>query len=118
MGVIVQIELNGTQFMEGYSPVKQMLEQVHWWEFIEKIDGFEKELTKSFDWSFDATKAKIGDIRIVVTKSFIANVTRLPRVGETWFKNRGIKRDDWRTFLKNPDMDITIFKKGIPWHSL
>lgn len=32
---------------------------------------------------------------------------------EIWFKNRKIKQKDWKILLKNPGMEISIFKKGI-----
>jgi len=41
-------------------------------------------------------------------------VTGLPRVGERWFKYWGIEGKEWKEFLKNPGMDTTIFKNGIP----
>ena len=40
--------------------------------------------------------------------------TELPRSGEKWFKNRGIDGEDRNVFLKNPNMDTTVYKKGIP----
>lgn len=48
----------------------------------------------------------------------MAEDTRLPRIGESWFTNRKIKDKDWDIFLKNPGMDIFIFKKGIPIKTL
>ena len=44
----------------------------------------------------------------------MADVTGLPRIGERWFKNMGIEGNEWSVFIKNPSMDTTIFKKGIP----
>ena len=51
-------------------------------------------MTESFAQVFDGTKVEIGDIIIVVTKFFIVDVTGIPRVGEKWFKNRGIEGDN------------------------
>lgn len=71
-------------------------------------------MTKTFVHSFYGTKAEIGDIKITITKLMIAEATKLPRSGEKWFKNRGINGEDWTVFLKNPNMDTIVFKKGIP----
>lgn len=114
MGVIVRTEPDGKKFMEGYPQFRQMLQQVQWLQFVEKINGYDKEVTKSFSREFDGVEAEIGDVKIVVTKYFMEEVSRLPRVGERWFKNRGIEENEWRTFLKNPCMDTSVFKKGIP----
>ena len=66
---------------------------------MEKFDGFHKEVTKNFARVFDGVEVEIGDIKFTVEK---------------WFKNRGIKGDERRVSLKKPNMDITIFRKGIP----
>lgn len=70
-------------------------------------------MTNSFAKSFDGIEFEIGDIKFAVTKYLIAEATKLSRVGEKWFKNMVIEGEEWKTFLKNPGMDITIFKKGI-----
>lgn len=71
-------------------------------------------MTKTFAHSFDGTEAEIGDIKITITESMITEANELPRNGEKWFKNRGINGEYWKIFLKNPNMDTTVFKKGIP----
>ena len=43
----------------------------------------------------------------------MAEVTILPKNGEIWFKNRKNKENDFIHFLREPGMDISIFKKGI-----
>jgi len=88
MGLIVKAESVGAKFMEGYPKLKEMLQKVGWLNFIEKIDGYHKEITKSFSRSFDGTKVDIGDIKFAVAKSYIAEATKLPRLGERWFKNK------------------------------
>ena len=71
-------------------------------------------MTKYFARAFDGVKVEIRGIKSTVTKSFITEATGLPRIGEKWFKNRGIETKDCKVFLKKPSMDTTIFKKGIP----
>ena len=63
-------------------------------------------------------EAEIGDIKLAVTKCMTAEATSFPRHSEKWFKNRGIDSKDWRVFLKNPSMDTTVYKKGIPSSAL
>lgn len=99
--------------MEGYLQVKEMLQKAQWLDFVEKFDGFNKKVTKSYARVFDGIEVEIGHIKFVVTEYIIAEATRLSRIGERWFKNRGIEGEKLKTFLKNPSMDITILKKGI-----
>lgn len=65
-----------------------MLQKARWLNFIEKFDGYCKEITNSFARSFDGTEVEIGDIKFVVTESFIAEEIELPIQGERWFKVR------------------------------
>lgn len=78
-----------------------------------KFIGYDKEVTNSFAQAFDGVEAEIGDVKIVVTESFMAKLIGLLGVGERWFKNKGIEGNGWRTFLKNPGMETSMFKKGI-----
>ena len=67
MGLIVRSETVGEKYMEGYPQLKEMLQKVGWLKFIEKFDGYHKEITKSFARSFNGTKVEIGDIKFAVT---------------------------------------------------
>ena len=113
MGVIVRTEPAWKKFLQGYQQTKELLQKAQWLKFIEKFNGFHKEVTKSFARAFDGINVEIGDIKFTVTKSFIAKATELPRIGEKWFKNRGIESEEWKFFIKKPSMDTTIFKKDI-----
>lgn len=118
MGIIVRIGPTGRIFLEGYPKTKELLQKVQWLNFIEKFDGFHKEATKNFAQSFDGTEVEIGNVKFVVIESLIAEATEFPRTGEKWFKNRGIKGEDWKGFLKKLSMDTTIFRKCIPSSAL
>lgn len=56
---------------------------------------------------------EIGDIKFAVTKSFIVEATELPRQGERWFKNKEFHGESWKVILRNPGMDVIVFRKGI-----
>jgi len=104
--------------VRGYPQLKGMLQKARWLNFIEKFDSYHKEITKSFARSFDGTKVEIGDIKFAVTESFIEEVTKFPRQGERWFKSKEFHGESWKIILRNPGMDVTIFRKGIPISSL
>ena len=109
MGLIVRAEPVGEIFMEGYPQLKEMLQKTGWQKFVENFDGYQKEITKSFARSFDGTEVEIGDIKFSVTKSYIAEATKLPRLGERWFKNKEFHSESWKVILRNPGMDVTVF---------
>jgi len=113
MGFIVRTEPVGEKYMEGYPQLKEMLQKVGWLNFIEKFDGFHKEITKSFAKSFDGIEVEIGDIKFVVTESFIIEAIELPRHGERWFKTKEFHSESWKVILRNLGMDVFVFRKGI-----
>lgn len=90
MGLIIRAEPVGAKFMEGYPQLKEILQKAGWLNFIENFDGYHKEITKYFARSFNGTEVEIGDIKFVVTKSYIVEATKLPRLGERWFKKKRI----------------------------
>ena len=114
MGLIVRTEPIGEKYMEGYPQLKEMLQKAGWLNFIEKFDGFHKNITKSFARSFDGTEVEIGDIKFAVTNSFITEATKLARHGERWFKSKEFHSESWKVILRNPGMDVSMFGKGIP----
>lgn len=118
MGLIVRLEPVRTKCLEGYPQIKEMLQQVGWLQFLEKFNGFHKEVTKSFFRSFNGLEVEIGDVKFIITESFIAKEAELPRQGERWFKNKEFHNEAWRQMLKTPGMDISVFKKDIPSSAL
>ena len=56
MWLIVRTEPVGVKYLEGYPQAKELLQQARWLNFIEKFDGFHKEITKSFAKSFDGVE--------------------------------------------------------------
>ena len=118
MGLIVRTEPIGVKYMEGYPQLKGMLQKVGWLCFIEKFNGYHKEITKSFSRSFDGMEVEIGDIKFSVTESFITEETKLPKLGERWFKNKKFHDESWKAILKNPGMDTSVFRKVIPISAL
>ena len=88
MGLILRSELVRTKYLEGYPQIKEMLQQVGWLKFLENFNGFHKEVTKSFARSFNGSEVEIGDVKFIITESFIAEATEFPRQGERWFKNK------------------------------
>jgi len=103
----------GAKYMEGYPQLKEMMQKAGWLNFNENFDGFHEEITKYFARSFDGTEVEIGDVKFAVTESYIIEATKLPRHGEIWLKNKEFHSESWKVILRNPDMDVSVFIKGI-----
>jgi len=118
MGQLLRAEPEAPKFIEGYPQVKDILKKARWLRFIQKFKGYHREVTKAFARSFDGLEVEIGDLKFTVTEASIAAAIELPQGGERWFKNQSIGDEAWRVILRDPGMDVTIFKKGILVHVL
>lgn len=87
MVIIVRSEPNRIKFLQAYLRVRDELQQVGWLNFFKKFEKHEIEVTKYFSQDFDGVEAEIGDIKIILIKSIMEEATKLPRNGESWFKN-------------------------------
>jgi len=81
MGLIVRTEPVGSKYLEGYPQCKEMLQQIGWLQFLEKFNGFHKEVTKTFARSFQGTEVEVGDVKFTVTEVFYC---RGYRVAQNW----------------------------------
>ena len=118
MGILLRAESERPKFMDGYPHLKSILRKAGWLQFIQKFRGYNKEVTKTFSRSFNGVEVEVGDLKFSVTETFIAVAMELPQEGEWWFKNKRFDERAWRVILRNPGMDITIFKCGIPVSAL
>lgn len=114
MGLLVRTEPDGPNFMEGYPQFKSILRKAQWLQFIQKFRGHNKEVTKTFARSFGGVEVEVRDLKFSVTEASITAATKLPQEGERWFKNKNFDEKAWRIMLRNPGMDIIVFKRGIP----
>ena len=114
MGKLLRAEPEGSNYLEGYPQVKDLLKKAKWLRFIQKFKGYNKEVTKTFARSFNGQIVEVGDLKFAVTEATIAAATGLPLDGERWFKNRSVDDQIWRTMLRNQGMDTTVFTRGIP----
>ena len=45
---------------------------------MEKFNGFHKEVTKTFSRSFNGSEVEIGDVKFIITESFIEEAAERP----------------------------------------
>ena len=70
-------------------------------------------MVETFSLSFDGSKELIGREEFQVDEALIAQVTKLPRTGENWFKTIITKNVEFRSYLKHEHKNI-VWKKSIP----
>ena len=87
-GTYCKVRTSRNQIPRRLPQIREMLQQVGWLQFLENFNGFHKEVTKTFAWSFNGSEVEIGDVKFIIIESFIAEAAELPRQGERWFKNK------------------------------
>ena len=75
MAPMVLIEPNGSQALLSHDDAINDL-QAHSWEiFIRQFKGYNLAVTKEFSQTFDGFRAKVGDVKLEVTKDSISQET-------------------------------------------
>ena len=82
MGKLLREEPEGSKFLEGYPQIKEALQRAKWLKFIQKFNGYNKEVAKAFSWSFDGKTVEVGDLQFTITESTLATAIDLPQIGE------------------------------------
>ena len=68
----------------------RILQRALWISFFRKFSGFNLEVTRQFEETFDGKIAQIGNLTLHLSENLIAQVTGLPHTGEKWFKKKHI----------------------------
>ena len=99
---VVHHESNSISILEGFPEFNACKEKFGciWYQFFQKFQGRDDDITLKFAQGFDAKVMCIGDFIMEVLEKTIAHATSLPRQGECWFKNKPIERTVCTRFLK------------------
>ena len=85
-GPALRQELGDISYLESHPEVCQFFRDTGYYRFCEKFQGSHQQITEAFALSFDGTKEIIGEEDFMVDETLIAEVTKLPRTREKWFK--------------------------------
>jgi hypothetical protein len=58
-----------------------------WGPFFSSLQGHDDDISMQFAVGFDGEIEHVGYLNFVVTEESIAAATKLPRMGDRWFKN-------------------------------
>jgi hypothetical protein len=106
-------ELNDIRYLESHPEVCQLFKDAGCYRFCEKLQSSHQQVAEAFSLTFDGRKVVIGQDEFIVDEALIAEVTELPRTGESWFKTTVTKDVEFRSYLK-PEHKSLIWKKDIP----
>lgn len=79
-------------------------------QFCQKLQGFHAQITKDFTLNFIGIDTKVGILSLNVSQDTISHATKIPRLGETWFKVNKFQLHNCDEFLKEEHqwIDMTV----------
>ena len=85
MGPIVRYEPNNIDTLHENREVFAIFWEDGWIEYFQRMNGFHEETTFQFSKSLTEEHSEIRGLRIYVSDWALAEVTRLPKIGNRWF---------------------------------
>ena len=80
MGPPIIYEPNNLDALHTNIEVFSIFHEARWIEYFQRLNGFHEEMTFQFTMKLTGEHSKIRGLRVDV-----AEVTRLPRIGNRWF---------------------------------
>ena len=99
MAPVSRFQLIGDEYLNAASECQELVVKVGWLRFLQKLSGFNLEISREFTTSFDGMKSQVGDIVLQLIEEFVAQAIGFPMVGEHWYKGKHMKNNDWKEFL-------------------
>ena len=72
--------------MEANEKVATLFEKIGWGSFFRCFSGHNTEATRQFAMSLKDNVALIEGFKFIIDEDKIAEATKLPQIGERWFK--------------------------------
>ena len=76
-----------------------LFEKIGWGLFFKGFSGHHVEITKRFAMSLKDDVAQVGDFQLILNEDLIAKATKLPQIGERWFKGQRVNKKKSEMFL-------------------
>ena len=86
MSPLNHFEISGSELIEANHEIAKKFEKMGWEHFFRSFDGHHAEITKMFAMNYEDDRVQIGGFEFVINEEKIAQATKLPQVGERWFK--------------------------------
>ena len=112
-GPTLRQELVDISYLEAHPEVCKLFQEVGYYKFYENIQGSHQQVAEEFFLSLDGSKAVIDKEEFHIDENLITEVTKLPGIGEKWFKTTIPKDVEFKSYL-NPKYRGMVWKKSVP----
>ena len=92
MAPLNRFEILGLELIEADEKVVLLFEKVGWGQFFKCFDGHNAEVTKLFALNLKENVAQIGGFKFIINEDKIAEATKLPQIGDRWFKGGKVNK--------------------------
>ena len=99
MAPLCRFEPEGSEWLIKEPEAACFVDKIGWGKFFDNFNGHNVEITRIFSLSFNGEITQIGDLQLTLFEDFIAEATKLPPVGDRWFKKGMMNRDEWKMFI-------------------
>ena len=99
MAPLNHFEMSGSELIEADEKIALVFEKIRWGHFFRSFSGHNAEVTKRFSLSLKENIAQIGGFKFIVDEDKIAEATKLPQIGERWFKGGKVNKKKCQSLL-------------------
>jgi hypothetical protein len=94
-----------------FAQCREVFLRAGWGPFLSSLQGHDDGLSMQFAVGFDGKIAHVGSLNFAVTEESIVAATKLPRMGDRWFKNHQLPRSSYNRVFK-PEFESISGEKG------
>ena len=85
-GLICRLEPDNTEWILQFPRSSQLMKNVGWFSFCEKLQGYHSQVTMDFIKSYKDGMVQLKSLKIMVNEESIVEAIVVPAQGERWFK--------------------------------
>jgi hypothetical protein len=83
-----------------FAHCREVFLRVDWGPFLSHLQGHNDGLSMQFSLGFYGKTTRMGSLSFGVSKESIVAATKLPRMGDRWFKNHQLLRSSYNRVFK------------------
>jgi hypothetical protein len=83
-----------------FAQCREVFLHVGWGPFLSSFQGHDDCLSMQFAVGFDGRIAHVGSLNFAVTEESIVAATKIPRMGDRWFKNHQLSCSSYKRLFK------------------
>jgi hypothetical protein len=93
-----------------FAQCREMFLHTGWGSFLSNLQGHDDGLSMQFTVGFDGKTSHVGSLSFEVSEESIVATTKLPRMGDKWFKNHQLSRSSYIRVFKPEFQNISRVK--------